>query len=105
MDGRGTRSGWQRLLAPQGESESAGKAAVWKSESCHGHPDTVKCQGALKEENITEILTRNWACVLGCQEEKAPSLQEQMVWYPGIVSELRILLMFWDELVLCQKLP
>lgn len=56
MEGRVTNSGWEELLAAPGKSET-GKVAIWKSESCCGHPETVKCQGALKEQNITESLT------------------------------------------------
>lgn len=86
------RVGGRGLLEAHGKSET-GKVAVWKSESCCGHPGTVKCQGALKEQNITEILKGRWeqnrAYVLGCQKEKAPLFQEHMAWYPGIVSELR----------------
>lgn len=95
MDGRIIKSGWEVLLAGHVESET-GEVAVRKSESCCGHPETVKSQGALKEQNMAEILTKdwdqNWPCVLGCQKEKASLFQEQMVWYLGIVPELRILL-------------
>lgn len=36
-----TNCGQEMLLAAPGESE-AGKVAVWKGESCCGHPDTVR---------------------------------------------------------------